>query len=505
MRPHWKAPFLLALDQGTTSSRAVVFDAWGRLVAIASEPLPQHYPQPGWVEHDPREIWDTQMAAARQVLADAEIMPRQVAAVGIANQRETTLVWDRRTGEPLCPAIVWQCRRTAPQCEALAREGWGERVRERTGLVLDAYFSATKLQWLLRHVPGLRARARQGQACFGTVDSWLLWRLTGGKVHATDPSNASRTMLFDIHRRKWDEELLGALDIPADMLPAVLPSSGLFGHTEPGLFGKALPIMGVAGDQQAALFGQACFEPGQAKNTYGTGCFLLMNTGSQPVASRHGLLTTIAWGLGKEVEYALEGSVFVAGAAVQWLRDELGIIASAAETECLAAGLPDNGGVYLVPAFAGLGAPHWDMYARGTIVGLTRGTGRAHLARAALEAICYQSREVLEAMEADAGRPLPVLRVDGGAAGNDFLLQFQSDLLGVEVQRPAVTETTALGAACLAGLAAGVWEDRQALAAGWRCEGRFRPSLPEAERERLYAAWREAVSRARGWGRLSDG
>lgn len=492
--------WVLALDQGTTSSRAILFDAAGRPAAMAQQEFRQLYPRPGWVEHDPEEIWSTQLATAREALAKAGVPAADVAAIGITNQRETTVLWERETGRPVAPAIVWQDRRTADMCHRLKADGAEAVVREKTGLVLDPYFSATKIAWLLDSVDGLRERARRGEIAFGTIDSWLVYRLTGGRVHATDYSNASRTMLFNIHTLEWDEELLELLGrIPRALLPQVLPSSHIYGETEPDLFGAAIPIGGIAGDQQAALFGQACFEPGMAKNTYGTGSFLLMNTGEKPVASRHGLLTTIAWGVDGSVKYALEGSVFVTGAAVQWLRDGLGIIGTAAETQDLARSVPDTGGVYLVPAFAGLGAPHWDPYARGVLVGITRGTTKAHVARAALEAIAYQSADVVRAMEQEAGVPLRALRVDGGAAVNDFLMQFQADVLDVPVERPAVTETTALGAAYLAGWAAGVWRDRDEIVSQWHLDRRFEPVMDAAQRDRLLGGWRRAVERSLGW------
>jgi glycerol kinase len=495
------ADYILALDQGTTSSRAIVFDRTGRIVCVAQEEFSQIYPQPGWVEHDPEAIWGTQLGTARRVLADAGIPPVDLAAVGITNQRETTVVWDRHTGAPFYNAIVWQCRRTAPLCDELRAEGWADPIRARTGLVVDAYFSGTKLAWLLEHVPGLRAKAERGDALFGTVDSYLIWRLSGGRLHVTDVSNASRTMLFNIHTLDWDAEILARLRIPHAMLPQVRPSSQVYGTTDAELFGVALPIAGAAGDQQAALFGQACYAPGQAKNTYGTGCFLLLNTGRQAVESQRGLLTTIAWQLAGEpgVTYALEGSVFIGGAAIQWLRDGLGIITCASESEFLAREVVDAGGVYFVPAFVGLGAPYWDPYARGTLVGLTRGTDRRHLARAALEAICYQSRDVLQAMAADSGIRLRALRADGGAAANNLLMQLQADLLGVPVQRPAITETTALGAAYLAGLAVGYWSGLDEIAAQWRVDAEFVPSMAAERRDALYAGWQRAVERARGW------
>ena len=491
--------YLLAIDQGTTGTAALLFDAEGRLVASADRDLPQHYPQPGWVEHDPEEVWATTVAAVREALQRARVAASRVAALGITNQRETTLLWERATGRPVARAVVWQCRRTAPLCEELKRRGLEPAVREKTGLPIDAYFSATKVRWLLDHTPQGQRRAEAGDLCAGTVDAWLLWRLTGGRVHATDTTNASRTMLYNIHTLEWDADLLAALDIPAAVLPRVVPSSGVIGETDPALFGAAIPIAGAAGDQHAALFGQACFAPGSGKNTYGTGCFLLQHTGARPVTSRHGLLTTVAWRLGETVEYALEGSVFIAGAALQWLRDGLGLLHHYAETEPLARSVADTAGVYLVPAFTGLGAPYWDMYARGAILGLTRGTTRAHLVRAALEAQAYQVRDVAEAVRADTGLPLPTLRADGGGSANAFLMQFQADLLGVPVERAAVQETTALGAAFLAGLAVGVWRSREEVAARWRADARFEPRMAEAERQRLYASWRRAVERARGW------
>lgn len=496
--------YVLALDQGTTSSRAILFDHAGQVISTAQEEFPQIYPQPGWVEHDPEAIWSTQLATAQRALAKAgkgDAGAKRVAAIGITNQRETTVVWDRDTGTPLHHAIVWQCRRTATMCDRLRAEGWADPIRAKTGLVVDAYFSGTKLAWLLDQVPGLRGKAERGEALFGTIDSFLIWRLSGGRLHVTDVSNASRTMLFNIHTLDWDDDILAELRIPRAMLPQVRPSSQAYGLTDPGLLGAGVPIAGAAGDQQAALFGQTCFAPGQAKNTYGTGCFLLLNTGNQAVASERGLLTTIAWRLadGEGAVYALEGSVFIAGAAIQWLRDGLGVIAHAAETEALAGEVEDTGGVYFVPAFVGLGAPYWDAYARGTIVGLTRGTDRRHLARAALEAICYQSRDLLEAMAADSGIRLEALRADGGAAANDLLMQLQADLVGVPVQRPAVTETTALGAAYLAGLAVGFWSNLDEVAAQWRVDAEFVPTMSADRRDALQAGWQRAVERARGW------
>ncbi|MBI1987296.1 MAG: glycerol kinase GlpK [Nitrospinae bacterium] len=493
------ARYILALDQGTTSSRAILFDRSGAPIARCSRPFRQIFPQPGWVEHDPEEIWESQLAAAREVLREGAIDPRQVAAIGVTNQRETTVVWDRRTGRAVGNAIVWQCRRTAPICDQLWAEGWEPRIRERTGLLLDAYFSGPKVRWLLDSLPEGQRRAEAGELAFGTVDSWLLYRLTGGQVHVTDYSNASRTLLFDITRLRWEPEILQRLDLPEALLPEVRSSSEVYGYTEASLFGLPIPIGGIAGDQQAALFGQGCFDPGMAKNTYGTGCFLLMNTGPQPIRPSGGLLTTLAWGINGTVEYALEGSVFVAGAAIQWLRDQLGILGSAGESEGLACSVPDTGGVYFVPAFVGLGAPHWDMYARGLLIGLTRGTTRAHIVRAALESIAYQSRELVACMERDAGVRLSMLRSDGGASANDFLMQFQADLLGVPVERAAVAETTALGAACLAGLAVGFWRDRGELVASRRAGRRFVPQMDEKARVRLIQGWEEAVRRCAGW------
>jgi len=491
---------ILALDQGTSGSTALCVDTEGRVASRGHAELTQHYPRPGWVEHDPDEIWATTVAAARAALAARAAAGRRIAAIGITNQRETTIVWDRATGRPIHPAIVWQCRRTAELCERLRADGVEPTVRARTGLVLDAYFSGTKIRWLLDAVSGARERARRGELAFGTVDTWLLWNLTRGRVHATDPSNASRTLLLDIRSVAWDATMLGLLGVPAPMLPAIRPSAGLFGETaDLGWLPPGIPIAGVAGDQQAALFGQACFEPGMVKNTYGTGCFLLMNTGRTAIPSSGGLLATVAWRIGADTVYALEGSVFIAGAAIQWLRDGLGVLGSAAESQRLAESVPDTGGVYLVPAFVGLGAPYWDMHARGAVFGLTRGTTRAHLVRAALEAIAYQSRDVLETMLADAGVPLRALRVDGGAAANDFLCQFQADVTRVDVLRPSVIDTTALGAAYLAGLGAGIWGSLAEVAHRWEIERRFVPVMDESRRAALYAGWRRAVGRTRGW------
>ena len=490
---------VLALDQGTTSSRALVFDPAGTVVATAQHEFPQYFPKPGWVEHDPGEIWSSQLLAGREALARAGVSAKQVAAIGITNQRETTVVWDRATGEPIHRAIVWQSRQTVPICDALRMRGLEGEVRARTGLVIDAYFSATKVRFILDAVPGAQARAERGELAFGTVDSWLLHRMTKGRVHATEPSNASRTLLYNVHRGDWDDLLLRELQIPRAMLPAVQDTSGVFGLCDAEWLGAEIPIAGMAGDQQSALFGQGCFEPGTAKNTYGTGCFLLMNTGPSAPASKSGLVTTIAWSLGGKVEYALEGSVFVAGAAVQWLRDGLRIVADVAETEAAARSVGNTGGVYLVPAFVGLGAPYWDERARGIMVGITRGTSREHVIRATLEAIAYQTRDVIECLINDSGLRPPLLRVDGGASRNDFLMQFQADLLGTPVWRPRVLEVTAFGAAALAGLAVGVWKDRRAVAAAPREGTVFEPGMEQTERDRLQAGWRRAVERARAW------
>ena len=490
--------YILALDQGTTSSRAVAFDETGRMVGSHGIEFPQHYPRPGWVEHDPRDILDSQIRSLKLTVELCGIDPKDIAAVGITNQRETTLLWDRRTGEPVCNAIVWQCRRTAPIVERLKKDGLGSVITNRTGLIPDAYFSGTKLEWMLENIPGARERAEKGELCFGTVDSYLTFMLTGKKQHVTDMTNASRTMLFNIFEKKWDEELLRMMDIPENLLPQVVDSSCVVGMLDKSILGREIPVAALAGDQHAALFGQGCFTPGLCKNTYGTGCFVLMNTGKTPVRSPSGLLTTVAWSLDGKTTYALEGSVFVAGAVVQWLRDEMGLIHSAAETEPIAASVPDNAGVYFVPAFTGLGAPHWDMYSRGTIVGLTRGSGRAHIVRAALEAIAYQSADVVQAMQNDSGISMPMMRVDGGASANNFLMQFQSDILGADVVRPAIIESTALGAAMLAGRAVGLWTDGD-LAHLQKEEKRFTPQMEGGARERLLRQWRRAVSRAEGW------
>ena len=492
--------YVLALDQGTTSSRAILFDQAGKSVGAAQKEFTQIYPKAGWVEHDPMEIWGSQSGVAREVIEKLGVRPEEIAAIGITNQRETTVVWEKDSGKPIYNAIVWQCRRTASICDEMRARGLEAYIRETTGLVLDAYFSGTKLKWILDHVDGARERARKGELLFGTVDTWLIWNLTRGKVHVTDYSNAARTLLFDIKSLKWDQKILDELDIPLCMLPEVKASSEVYGHTDPQTFGgAAIPISGDAGDQHAALFGQACFSEGMAKNTYGTGCFMLMNTGSKPVPSKHGLLTTIAWGIDGRVDYALEGSIFMAGAAVQWLRDELKLIDNAAQSEELARTVADTLGVYVVPAFVGLGAPYWDMYARGAIVGLTRGANRNHIVRATLESIAYQTRDVLQAMQDDSGITLKALKVDGGAVANDFLMQFQADILNVAVQRPAVTETTAMGAAFLAGLAVGFWKDKSEISSMLKVQRSFMPGMPEAERDRKYRGWRNAVERSLAW------
>ncbi len=496
--------YILALDQGTTSSRALLFDAEAHIRASAQREFRQYFPQPGWVEHNPEEIWESQIAVAAEALRLAGISASQVAAIGIANQRETTLLWDRATGRALAPAIVWQDRRSAPLCAALRAAGEEPRFQAATGLLLDPYFSATKLVWMLDHLPGARLRAENGELAFGTVDSWLVWKLSGGRLHLTDPSNASRTLLFNLARGCWDEDLLARLDIPAALLPEVRSSSELFGSCDSHWLGAAIPIAGIAGDQQAATLGQACLAPGMAKNTYGTGCFAMMNSGAQPIVSRSRLLSTALWRIGAETRYGLEGSVFMGGATVQWLRDGLGFIATAAEVEALAASVPDNGGVYLVPAFTGLGAPHWQPQARASIFGMNRGTHRGHIARATLEAIAYQSADVLSAMALDAGLELTELRVDGGAAKNDLLLQFQADILGVPVLRPRITETTALGAAYLAGLAVGIWNSTEEITRQWRCEQRFEPIIGALQREELKQGWQRAVKHTLAWAASLD-
>jgi glycerol kinase len=493
--------FVLAIDQGTTGTKVIVFDHEGEIRGRAYSEFRQHYPRPGWVEHDPVEIWSVTIRLVAEALARASVQAGELKGIGITNQRETTLMWDRGTGEPVGNAIVWQDRRTAALCDELRAEGLEDSFRSKTGLVLDPYFSGTKVKWLLDHTPGLRARAERGAIAFGTVDSWLVWNLTGGRAHVTDYSNASRTLVYNIYDLRWDQELLTILGVPESILPSVHPSSKVYGQTDPAIFfGESIAVSGIAGDQQAALFGQACYDQGLAKNTYGTGSFVLLNTGHKAVASREGLLTTIAWGIGDEpVEYALEGAIFITGAAIQWLRDGLGIISDAAETEALASALESNEGVYFVPALSGLGGPHWDAYARGMIIGITRGTTRAHLARAALESICFQTRDVVGAMERDSGIALREIRADGGAVANSFLMQFQADILGVPVDVPSIRETTALGAAYLAGLAVGFWKSRAEIDAKWKLDRRFDPRMSEEERERLHGRWLKAVERARGW------
>lgn len=489
--------YILALDQGTTSSRAILFNHSGAVVASAQKEFTQHFPKPGWVEHDPEDIWASQLGVAKAVLKKAKVKPADIAGIGITNQRETTVVWDRTTGQPICNAIVWQDRRTASICDQMRSKKIVETIQSRTGLILDAYFSATKIQWILENVKGARKKAEAGDLCFGTIDSWLIRKLTNGTVHVTDPSNASRTMLFNIHSGQWDPQLLKMFDVPKAMLPEVGSSSEVYGHTT--LLGGSIPIAGIAGDQQAALFGQCCTKPGMVKNTYGTGCFMLMNTGTKPVASKNKLLTTVAWKIGDQTEYALEGSIFIAGAVVQWLRDGLGIIKSSAEVESLASQVDDTDGVYLVPAFAGLGTPHWDPYARGTLVGMTRGTNRSHIARAALEGIAYQVADVVKAMEADSGLKLKRLQVDGGASLNNLLMQFQADLMGVAVVRPKVEETTALGAAYLAGLAVGYWKNKAEIARQWQQDASYTSKMKPAERNRLMAGWARALERSKNW------
>ena len=494
-----KASHILALDQGTTSSRAILFDRDGAITGVAQREFRQIFPQPGWVEHDAMEIWTSQAGVAVEVLAGAGLRASDIAAIGITNQRETTVVWDRKTGQPIANAIVWQDRRTADACDRLRASGAEPLFRERTGLVLDAYFSGTKLAWLLDHVPGARAKAEAGDLAFGTIDSWLIWKLTDGRLHVTDSSNASRTLMFNIHTLQWDDELLRALKVPRAVLPEVRGSSEIYGEVTTALGLEAVAIGGIAGDQQAALFGQMCTSPGMTKNTYGTGCFMLQNTGTTAPASKHKLVTTVAWTHGGKTEYALEGSVFIGGAVVQWLRDGLGVIRSSSDVEALALSVPDNGDVYLVPAFAGLGAPHWDQYARGALVGITRGTTAAHIARAALESIAYQSADLLDAMQADSATKVAELRVDGGAARNDLLMQFQCDLIGAPVVRPQVTETTALGAAYLAGLASGFWKNQDEIAHQWKTERRFEPKMPASRAQQLRTRWTQALERSKGW------
>ena len=491
--------YILALDQGTTSSRAIIFDKNASIIGISQKEFTQIYPKPGYVEHDANEIWSTQLEVARDVINKTKICLDEIASIGITNQRETTVVWDKNTGKPIYNAIVWQCRRTANICEELINKGLESYIRETTGLVIDAYFSGTKIKWILDNVEGAREKAEKGDLLFGTMDTWLVWNLTKGKIHITDYSNASRTMLYNIKELKWDEKMLEELSIPSSLLPEVRKSSEIYGSTDESVFGKEILISGIAGDQQAALFGQVCFQEGMVKSTYGTGCFMLMNTGEKPVVSKNGLITTIAWGIDNKVEYALEGSIFMGGAIIQWLRDELKIINEAADSEYFAKKVSDTSGVYLVPAFAGLGAPHWDMYARGTLIGLTRGTNINHIIRAALEAIAYQTKDVINAMLTDSDMTLTALKVDGGATRNNFLMQFQADILGVEVDRPETTETTALGAACLAGLATGFWKSKGEIAQKWSLDKKFRPEITREKREELYYGWQKAIERSKNW------
>ncbi|MFG6365279.1 glycerol kinase GlpK [Schaedlerella sp.] len=493
------AKYVMALDSGTTSNRCILFNEKGEMCSVAQKEFTQHFPKPGWVEHEPGEIWSTQLAVAREAMTKIGASAEDISAIGITNQRETTIVWDKNTGQPVYPAIVWQCRRTSEYCDSLKEKGLTEKFREKTGLVIDAYFSGTKVKWILDHVEGARERAEKGTLLFGTVETWLIWKLTRGAVHVTDYSNASRTMLFNIHTLEWDDEILEELDIPKSMLPQARASSEIYGETDPSFFGGRIPIAGAAGDQQAALFGQACFEQGDAKNTYGTGCFLLMNTGSQPVLSKNGLVTTIAWGMDGKVTYALEGSIFVAGAALQWLRDELRLIDSAADSEYFAQRVKDTNGCYVVPAFTGLGAPYWDQYARGTIVGLTRGVNKYHIIRATLESLAYQVNDVLEAMKADSGMNLSSLRVDGGASANNFLMQTQADFSNAPVNRPRCVETTAMGAAYLAGLAVGYWKDIEDVKQNWGIDKIFVPAIEPEKREKMFKGWKRAVTCSYGW------
>ena len=492
--------YVLSFDAGTTSSRAIIFNKKGEIINVAQKEFKQIYPKAGWVEHDPMEIWASQSGVAREALEMSAIRPEQIAAIGITNQRETTIVWDKNTGRPVYNAIVWQCRRTASYCEKLKEEGWTEKIKDKTGLVVDAYFSGTKIAWILDNVEGAREKAERGELLFGTVDTWLVWNLTRGKVHVTDYSNASRTMLYNIKELKWDDEILERLNIPKSMLPEVRNSSDVYGHTDTGTYGGAqIPIAGIAGDQQAALFGQNCFEPGMVKNTYGTGCFVLMNTGEEMIQSKNGLLTTIAWGIDGKVHYALEGSVFIAGAAIQWLRDELRLVYDSPQSEYYANKIEDTDGLVVVPAFTGLGAPYWDMYARGGIFGITRGTKREHLVRATLESLAYQSKDVIDAMQEDAGLPLAYLRVDGGASANNFLMQFQADMLNTQVHRPKTLETTALGAAYLAGLAVGYWKDLEEISEEFAIDKEFLPEMSEEKRTKNYKYWKKAVERSMDW------
>ena len=497
--------YIMALDQGTTSSRAILFDKEGNIVATSQKEFTQFYQQAGWVEHNPMEIWGSQSGVMREVLETNYIRPEDICAIGITNQRETTIVWEKSTGKPVYNAIVWQCRRTSQICDELKEKGYDKLIKDKTGLILDAYFSATKIKWILDNVEGAREKAENGELLFGTVDTWLIWNLTRGKVHVTDYSNAARTMLYNIKELKWDDEILEILDIPKCMLPEVKPSSCVYGHTDEGMLsGAQIPIAGCAGDQQAALFGQTCFEEGSAKNTYGTGCFMLMNTGEKMVESKNGLLTTIAWGVDGKVEYALEGSIFIGGASIQWLRDELRVLYDAGQSEFYANSVKDTNGVYVVPAFAGLGAPYWDMYARGCVMGLTRGANRAHLVRATLESIGYQVKDVLNAMQEDSGLTLKGLRVDGGASANNFLMQFQSDILGANINRPRVVETTALGAAYLAGLAVGFYKDKEEIKSSWIIDKEFTPNMSESKRNVLYKGWKKAVSRSLLWAKEDE-
>lgn len=489
--------YVMALDQGTTSCRAILFDKAGKIVAASQKEFPQLYPHPGWVEHDAVEIWHTQVSVMKAIISEHNIDPRSIAAIGITNQRETALVWDKGTGQPIYNAIVWHSRQTAGICEEIKKSGYEDYVRETTGLVVDAYFSGTKVKWILDQVPGAREKAAAGTLLFGTMDTWLIWNLTKGQSHVTEYGNASRTMMFNINSLKWDTKMLEILDVPEIMLPKVMDSSAIYGYMHESILGVEIPISGAAGDQQAALFGQACFEPGMIKNTYGTGCFMLMQTGDQLIPSKHGLLTTIAWGIDGKVEYALEGSIFMGGAIIQWLRDELRMIDRAQDSEYFATQVPDSNGVFIVPAFAGLGAPYWDMYARGTMVGLTRGANKNHIIRAALEAIAYQSKDLIGAMEADSGIELTTIKVDGGAVANDFLMQFQADIVGVPVHRPEVIETTALGAAYLAGLAVGFWDSKEAVVDSWALGKEFRPMMPEEDRKAAYEGWLAAVERTK--------
>ena len=496
--------YVMALDAGTTSNRCILFDKSGKIISIAQKEFTQYFPQPGWVEHDADEIWSTQLGVAVEAMSKVGASAEDIAAIGITNQRETAIVWDKKTGEPVCRAIVWQCRRTAAYCDQLKEQGYTDMIREKTGLIIDAYFSGTKIRWILDHVEGAREKAEKGELLFGTVETWLIWKLTKGRVHVTDYSNASRTMLFNINTLEWDQEILDLLQIPKAMLPEPMPSSCVYGHTDPSYFGGPIPIGGAAGDQQSALFGQVCFHPGAAKNTYGTGCFLLMNTGEKPVFSQNGLVTTIAWGLDGKVEYALEGSIFVAGAAIQWLRDEMRLIDSAADSEYMAGKVKDTNGCYVVPAFTGLGAPHWDPYARGTIVGITRGVNKYHIIRATLESLAYQVNDVLGAIEADSGIPLTSLRVDGGASATDFLMQTQADIIGAPVKRPRCIETTAMGAAYLAGLATGYWKSREEVKENWAIDQVFEPAIDEEERKQKIKGWNKAVRCSYHWAKEEE-